>query len=245
MTVGLFRSPSSLRLPTHGHDEPHACLVLDGCLLERDGGGDRRVEPGSLRLSPAGDEHRIGFGSGGALCLLLMIDAEIASGMTGGRVRERVFRSAGHLAGDATELAAAMERDEPPAALMVECFATELIARASRRPPVPPPWLLRVRDRLREAPETVARLGDLAREANVHPGHLVRSFRDHFGCTPGAFHRTWRLERARRRVTGTTQPLSRIAYAAGFADQAHMTREFRRRLDTTPAALRRGAVPGT
>lgn len=240
VTLGLFQATPSLRLPVHGHERTHACVVLAGTFRERDGQRDRRLEPGSVRLSPAGDEHRIQFGREGGRCLLLMLDSA-GPAENEESVRARVFGQLGHLRADAVELARSLERCEPAGGLLAESFATELLARVTdqRAPGAPPDWLLRVRDRMREAPATVDRLGDLASEAGVHPGHLVRSFRAHFGCTPGAFLRLWRVEHARRDVAGTARPLAGIAFTSGFADQAHMTREFRRRLGVTPAALRR------
>ena len=40
------------------------------------------------------------------------------------------------------------------------------------------------------------------------------------------------------------QPLAQAALDAGYADQAHLTREVRRYADLTPAGLRAKLIPG-
>jgi len=71
----------------------------------------------------------------------------------------------------------------------------------------------------------------------VHPVHLAAAFRRHFGCTPGAYLRRARVERAaamlKRRLS-----LAEVALRCGFADQSHMTHAFRRTLGVTPGMLR-------
>ncbi len=50
-----------------------------------------------------------------------------------------------------------------------------------------------------------------------------------------------RIERCRQLLRSGEMPLKQVAAAAGFADQAHMTRTFRARLGITPGAYRRDA----
>lgn len=68
-----------------------------------------------------------------------------------------------------------------------------------------------------------------------------RSFRRSFGMPPYAYVIVRRLERARRLLVETVEPIKSIAAACGFADQAHLTRLFSREIGVTPAALRRSA----
>ena len=63
------------------------------------------------------------------------------------------------------------------------------------------------------------------------------------GLTPGAYLRSLRLEAARRALLETDRPLTEIAFDAGFFDQAHFTRAFRRAIGLPPAAFRRLHAP--
>lgn len=68
--------------------------------------------------------------------------------------------------------------------------------------------------------------------------HFARHFRCHHGLSPRTWLRVKRFERALLRLTGAGTPLAHVAADAGYADQAHMTRDFRRILGESPAGTR-------
>lgn len=68
---------------------------------------------------------------------------------------------------------------------------------------------------------------------------FARAFRRSFGVAPYAYVIARRVDRARRLLTGSAEPIKAVAAACGFADQAHLTRLLSRELGVTPAALRR------
>jgi AraC family transcriptional regulator len=103
----------------------------------------------------------------------------------------------------------------------------------------PPRWLLRVRDLIHARFREPIRIADVASEADVHPGHLARAFRQHFRMTLGSYVRTLRLEWVAARLLESEQSLAGIALAAGFADQSHLTRAFKQYSGLTPQAYRR------
>ena len=109
-------------------------------------------------------------------------------------------------------------------------------ARTARRPPA---WVLQLRDALHDTYEEPGSLDELARGVGRHPMHVARAFREHFGDSIGDYVRRLQTEAARRLITTTDQPLARIALRAGFTDQSHMNRLFRRALGCTPGQLRR------
>jgi AraC-like DNA-binding protein len=64
---------------------------------------------------------------------------------------------------------------------------------------------------------------------------LERRFLADVGVAPKAFARIVRLQAALRRIAAG-QPLADVALACGYYDQPHMTRDFARLADTSPAA---------
>ncbi|MGH7539134.1 MAG: helix-turn-helix domain-containing protein [Gemmatimonadales bacterium] len=82
----------------------------------------------------------------------------------------------------------------------------------------------------------------LAHEAGLSPAHFARAFKETMGRAPHQFLLQLRLERARRLLELPGASLSDIAQRTGFADQAHLTRLFKRAYGVTPGALvrRRG-----
>jgi|CXWL01.1.fsa_nt_gi AraC family transcriptional regulator len=104
-----------------------------------------------------------------------------------------------------------------------------------------PAWLGRARELLRDTwldggPRSV---GAIAAAIGVHPVHLARRFRHHFGQTPGEYLRQCRLERARWLLSKSSVGLAEIAMAAGFSDQSHFTHAFRKGFGASPGAFRR------
>jgi AraC family transcriptional regulator len=76
----------------------------------------------------------------------------------------------------------------------------------------------------------------------VHPVHLAREFRRHFGLSPSEHRRRGRLRRAGRLLADSKVTLVDAAMAAGYSDQAHMTRDLRSATGLTPRGLRRMAA---
>lgn len=103
---------------------------------------------------------------------------------------------------------------------------------------VAPAWLRRARDYLHDRFLERISMVDLAAELHVHPVHLSRAFRRHFGITMTDFVRARRLEHARRALATSDLTISAIALAAGFADHAHLSRTWREMTGMTPAAYR-------
>ena len=81
-------------------------------------------------------------------------------------------------------------------------------------------------------------LHELGAAVGRHPGHVARAFRQAHGMSVTAYARTLRLEWATVAVATTDDPIMSIALEAGFADQSHFTRSFRRHHGITPGRYR-------
>jgi len=80
-------------------------------------------------------------------------------------------------------------------------------------------------------------LASLAAEAGLSLFHFCRVFEAAHGMPPAAYVRNQRVHRAKQLIkTGAT--LADAAAYTGFADQSHMTRQFRAVLGVTPAQCR-------
>ena len=76
---------------------------------------------------------------------------------------------------------------------------------------------------------------------HVTPTHLVKSFSTEFGLPPHRYLVGRRVDLARRLLLAGV-PAARVAVEAGFHDQAHLTRHFRRLLGITPGRYVRSAL---
>ncbi len=105
-----------------------------------------------------------------------------------------------------------------------------------------PQWLERVRNILEQRFAEPYKLSEIAAEAGVHPVHLAREFRKHYGTSVGEYLRRVRIEYACRELMDSNVAVTNIALAAGFADQSHFSRTFKRLCGTTPGRYRASVV---
>ncbi len=96
---------------------------------------------------------------------------------------------------------------------------------------------LAVRDRLADELLSPPSLADLATDLGLSRYQLLRAFRTTMGMPPYAWLAQYRVSRARGLLEAGARPAD-VAGQVGFADQAHMTRWFRKVLGVTPAAYR-------
>jgi AraC family transcriptional regulator len=80
---------------------------------------------------------------------------------------------------------------------------------------------------------------NLADEVGLSPAHFARAFKETMGLAPHRYLVNHRLERARRMLDNADAVLSDVALRAGFADQAHFTRLFKREYGVTPGNVLR------
>lgn len=80
---------------------------------------------------------------------------------------------------------------------------------------------------------------ELAALVDLSEFHFNVAFRNSVGATPHEFLIRRRIERAQRLMLSTDMPLCDIAAECGLADQAHLSRLFRKVVGETPAAWRR------
>lgn len=81
-------------------------------------------------------------------------------------------------------------------------------------------------------------IGEIALIVGLHPVYLVRAFRKHYRTTIGEYQRKLRIEFACRQISATNLSLADIAVAAGFYDQSHFYRTFKRIVGMTPTEYR-------
>jgi AraC-like DNA-binding protein len=109
------------------------------------------------------------------------------------------------------------------------------------RPAAPPPHterrehaaVRRARAYLRGRWDEPVTLASLSAAAGLSRFELVRRFRQQTGLTPHAFQTNLRVAHARA-LLRSGHPPARVAPECGFADQAHLTRTFKRAVGVTP-----------
>ena len=121
------------------------------------------------------------------------------------------------------ESVSTLRRDAPP---------------APARGGLPPSAMRRVREHVEVHLSESMDLAELAGVAGLSVYHFARAFKQSIGVTPHYYLVHRRIERAREMLARSELPLSEIALAAGFSDQSHLARHFRRMLGMTPGQFR-------
>ncbi len=235
-------------VPRHAHAAAYACVVLDGRYTEH---GERTAldcVAGSLLTHAAGHAHANRVGDAGARCVNIELDEAM---LRDGPLRALVpFLHADRhvalspMAVPLRRLSDALAADDDLAPLQVHAAALDLLCAAARA--APPDAAVRraaVLDRVVDCLESdlaaAPALDALARVAGLHPHHLMRAFRQQRGETIGGYVRRRRLEIADAQLRHGELPLVDIALGAGFCDQSHFTRAYRRQFGVTPGLRRR------
>ncbi|MBJ9975853.1 AraC family transcriptional regulator [Pseudomonas sp. S75] len=82
-------------------------------------------------------------------------------------------------------------------------------------------------------------LDDICAAAGLSKAYLIRAFRRRFGLTPHGYLVDQRVQHARAQLR-LGRSIADVAHEAGFADQAHLQRAFKRHLAATPGHYRDG-----
>ncbi|WP_432158297.1 AraC family transcriptional regulator [Streptomyces sp. bgisy153] len=116
--------------------------------------------------------------------------------------------------------------------------------RPARRttPPRDPVLARRLRELLDARVRDGITLAEAARLVHAHPAHLVRAFSAAYGIPPHQYLTSRRVDLARRCLLDGLPP-GEVATAAGFYDQAHLTRHFRKVVGVTPGRYRAPQKP--
>lgn len=149
----------------------------------------------------------------------------------------------------ARRVADELREPDDVARFAVEGLPLELLALKARLRNVPerrascqpPRWLAEARDLLHDRYAERLRVTDVAGAVGVHPVHLARVFWLHYGTPVGAYLRVLRLTWAAGQLTDSDNGIAQIALQAGFFDQSHFTRVFKRQFGLTPLAYRLAA----
>jgi len=233
-----------LILPRHAHEHAILSVIVRGGYDLGIDGQHLDCDAGVCLVEPSGMAHVNRVGTDGSRNLILEVQPD-ATGEWCGPVdpfrdgprtlRHPRFTLLAHqllrelLAPDAVSPMATQ-------ALGLELLTAVVRGSIDHQPGKPlPRWLKRVREQLDATIESPVTLAQLAREAGVHRARLSRSFRVHFGCAVGEYHRRVRIRWAAGAIARQTMTLAEIAARSGFADQSHFCRVFRTYMGVTPS----------
>jgi AraC family transcriptional regulator len=240
-SLAELRFPANYVQQPFEPDLPYLAVILEGSLHKTFRRRSMQLSRGSAVSMPAGAWHGARFGPSGARIAIVKVNGESSSLAD---LRELRGQSLTWLA---WRLAGELYASDSGAPLAAEGYALELLAATTREnrqgesAARPQHWLSAAEELLRTRIGEPVRLAELAAETGVHPTHLARAFRARYGVSVGEYGRRIRLAWAAAEIARGDAPLATVAAEAGFADQSHFTRLFKRHIGTTPARYRQDA----
>jgi AraC family transcriptional regulator len=226
--LSVWKYDDAMSLPWHAHESSYVTFVMRGRYRERVRATTRACGTRAIITHSPGEVHADEF-AGPAACLCIEPEGEWPSDVMQTATASSI--------GD--RLIGELRRHDSFSPLVVEGLMLELFAEAGRTrdDSSKPAWLSEVRQAIACGLDEKIGLTSLARDVNVHPAHLARTFRRAYGRTIGELLRESRIEKAKEKIVAGV-PLCDVAAECGFADQSHLTRTFRRITGLTPSAFR-------
>jgi AraC-like DNA-binding protein len=234
----------------HTHDTACFALITEGAIDIRMRDGRRIVRAGELYAIDADEPHAgVPVDGAGWSQRTIYVDmgslrARLADGrdgmlkVSGPVIRDPALNALFVAAHRLSEGGSPLARDERYCDFAARLFALHVrqpagIAEAGREPLA----VRRAREFLDAHLADRVHLDDIAAAAGLTPFRLYRAFERGTGMTPHAYQRQARIREAVRLIR-QGDALAEVAAAAGFTDQAHLTRSFYRRIGVTPGAFR-------
>lgn len=239
--------PPNACLPRHTHERPVFAVVLSGSIDSRLPSRRLECESTTVWTEPAGEAHENRIGAEGARVVATLPDPgrEPVFGRCGPLLDEVHHLRHGGIADLARRMVHELDGADDAARLTLEGLALEGLALGLRSRSDAtvearlPDWLAQARDLVHDRFEEALEIAEIAEEVGVEATVLARAFRAHFRVPLGTYQRRLRLDRAAEILAATDVPLSRVALRAGFYDQSHLSRHFRRYTGQTPGEYRR------
>ena len=94
-----------------------------------------------------------------------------------------------------------------------------------------------LRKSILENPENIYLIEQMARDACISPFHMIREFKKAFGLTPHQFQMQCKVRKAQKLLA--EKSASEVTYDAGFYDQSHMDRCFKKLVGLSPKEYKR------
>lgn len=227
----------------HFHEHALIGCVVTGSYTNVYGVGKHHIHSRAVMYCPPGEMHKTSSLCG-AHCLNLELGTHYTDQMREIFIPQQPLRFDNPaIATLGAKLYCEFNASDLASSLAIEAVTLEMMACAARcRESGPsskaPNWLVRAREIVHDRFAEPLRITALADEIGVHPVYLSTSFRKAYGLLIGDYVRQLRIRWACERLLNSADALATVAQLAGFADQSHFCRVFKRIIGITPAAYR-------
>ncbi len=231
---------------THAHKNPRFVFVLSGAFSEIYERKKRECFPFTTIFRPSFEKHSEDYHGKRIVCL--RIDLQPAWLKRLCQYNIKLDGSADFYGKKLIPLIKKLNNEfdnsDDVSALAIESIMLETVvvtARPERKSFLKhksPRWLSNAKDFIHAEFSSSLTVSEIAAAVDVHPVHLARVFRYFYGCTIAEYIRRLRVEFACQALTSSNESLAEIAVNAGFSDQSHFSKTFKRLMNLTPTEYR-------
>lgn len=251
-TVLVASFPAGAQLTPHTHARAIFGIMMRGSFVTHIRSRQFECSPGISWVEPREEKHANYVGKEGAMTLVMLPDPRRLTELEvfNGFFESLYCHPDPRAAAIARKIAHEIYQPDALTPLAIESAAFTILVPAARlalmreRGAGPPPWLNAARDLIHAEFRHGVTLSTIADTVGVHPAHLAQTFKRYYGIGVATYARRLRLAWAIDRIVHSNEAVSAIAYAAGYADQSHLTRECKSVVGETPGRLRQNRPRG-
>lgn len=239
-----YYSPN-LILKEHVHKNPVLSVILLGGLTESYQGYDCECHSNSILYKPAFEKHKNNIHKNGCHCLNIeftdaWIEKLVKMGLQMNEVMTLPENSINLLI---IRLQNELKKIDYYSVLSLEGIIIEMFTQLFRHKVLLmkkkyPGWFKQVLEDIEILGGKDIPINKLAKDADVHPAHLIKTFKKYFSMTPGEYLRQKKISLVCKALLNKEKSLIRIAHEQNFSDQSHFNRFFKKYIGITPAQYR-------
>lgn len=247
--AGFFLSetvfPPDFKVCKHVHSRASFCVAIAGSCTETHAKKTRVYEPLTLEYLPAQEEHSLRVHRQAMRSFMVEFTSDWLENLPESApiLNASMYFKGGTLSTLLVRLYKEFKHVDELSPLVIEGLALEILGESSRvllnrEDRNLPRWLRHAEELARARFAERLGLSFVASIVGAHPVRLAREFRRRYGMTVGEYLRRLRVEYVTRELVRSDISLAEIASAAGFSDQSHMCRTFKRHTGLSPAKYR-------
>lgn len=236
ISIGSHTQDTKVR--PHSHKKPYLCLCLDGRYEETTFRNSRVVEIGTCLFRGANFEHANQFYNQDVKLLNVEINDPIKF------MEENSFKlpkdtliRPGTI--DLYRLLHFFKCGLPDYLLNILCYESVIMHFDMMPVKGKLDWIRKVKEKIHDDPYSPISLSKLSNEFSLHPNYIVRKFKSITGYKLSDYLNKIRIEMSLAKMIETEDSLTKIALEAGFCDQSHFNRNFKKHFPTSPKNFRK------
>jgi AraC family transcriptional regulator len=225
------------QIASHAHARPYLSLLAKGRYAER-AAGTRQIRAGSMLFRRAGYEHANEFGGREVVCFNLeILDPEKHEAANGESLPNGELERPGLV--ETYSLLHFFRKGVSADILDLQCHEVvqdHLNVGAAGGNPI---WVGQVQQLVCDDPRAPVSMQELSRDFQLHPNYMIRKFRQVTGHTLSEYVTRQRLDCSMPKLLWGDGPIVDVALDAGFYDQSHYSRSFKKFFGVSPGVYRR------